>query len=247
MKKYIFAILALVAFSASADDAVKNQTDEAAASAKVISMPKTEWLPSYSKVVIEGPVNVVFKQTDSAESLKIIYDQKGAATSRFRAGVDKKGVLTISERQLSKEHTTITEVTVWYNKLEGISVDGATVIFEGAVESQLLDIKAKSKASLTLSINALDTLVECTGKSSLSLSGQSRYFKLVISTATMSGFGLKTVAANIDASHDAEVRISVSERLEAITSTSAQIYYKGEPVILRTKNSLFGGEIAAVN
>jgi hypothetical protein len=43
------------------------------------------------------------------------------------------------------------------------------------------------------------------------------------------------------------VRISVSERLEAITSTSAQIYYKGEPVILRTKNSLFGGEIAAVN
>ena len=243
MKKYIFAILALVAFSASADDAVKNQTDGAAASAKVISMPKTEWLPSYSKVVIEGPVNVVFKQT----SLKIIYDQKGAATSRFRAGVDKKGVLTISERQLSKEHTTITEVTVWYNKLEGISVDGATVIFEGAVESQLLDIKAKSKASLTLSINALDTLVECTGKSSLSLSGQSRYFKLAISTATMSGFDLKTVAANIDASHDAEVRISVSERLEAITSTSAQIYYKGEPVILRTKNSLFGGEIAAVN
>ncbi len=247
MKKYIFAILALVAFSASADDAVKNQTDEAAASAKVISMPKTEWLPSYSKVVIEGPVNVVFKQTDSAESLKIIYDQKGAATSRFRAGVDKKGVLTISERPLSKEHTTITEVTVWYNKLEAISVDGATVIFEGAVESQLLDIKAKSKASLTLSINALDTLVECTGKSSLSLSGQSRYFKLAISTATMSGFDLKTVAANIDASHDAEVRISVSERLEAITSTSAQIYYKGEPVILRTKNSLFGGEIAAVN
>ena len=161
--------------------------------------------------------------------------------------LDDKGVLTISERQLSKEHTTITEVTVWYNKLEGISVDGATVIFEGAVESQLLDIKAKSKASLTLSIDALDTLVECTGKSSISLSGQSRYFKLAISTATMSGFDLKTVAANIDASHDAEVRISVSERLEAITSTSAQIYYKGEPVILRTKNSLFGGEIAAVN
>ena len=55
------------------------------------------------------------------------------------------------------------------------------------------------------------------------------------------------VAANIDASHEAEVRLSVSERLEAITSTSAKLYYKGEPAILRKKNSLFGGEITSVS
>ena len=247
MKKYIvLSLFALLAVSASAQKAEQGK-EQAESAAKVISMPKTEWLPSYNKVVVEGLVNVVFKQTDSNESLKIIYDQKGATTSRFRAGVDKKGVLTISERPQSKEHTTVTEVTVWYNSLQGITVDGATVVFEDVVESQLLDLKVKSKASLTLAINALDALVECTGKSNMQLSGQSRYFKLSISTATMSGFDLKTMASNIDASHDAEVRISVSERLEAITSTSAQIYYKGEPAILRTKNSLFGGEIAAVN
>jgi hypothetical protein len=39
----------------------------------------------------------------------------------------------------------------------------------------------------------------------------------------------------------------VSERLEAITSTSAKLYYKGEPAILRKKNSLFGGEITSVS
>ena len=246
MRKFVLVILAFAALSASADNVVKEQTD-AAVSAKVISMPKTEWLPSYSKVVVEGAVNVVFKHAESSESLKIIYDQKGATTSRFRAGVDKKGVLSISERTLSKEHTTVTEVTVWYNNLESITVDGSTVLFENEVESKLLDIKVKSKATLTLNIEAMDALVECTGKSSLQIGGQSRYFKLAISTANMSGFDLHTVASNIDASHDAEVRLSVSERLEAITSTSAKIYYKGEPAILRTKNSLFGGEIAAVN
>jgi hypothetical protein len=62
----------------------------------------------------------------------------------------------------------------------------------------------------------------------------------------MAGFDLQTVAANVDASHEAEVRISVSERLEAMTSTSAKLLYKGTPTILRNKNSLFGGEITAV-
>ena len=57
---------------------------------------------------------------------------------------------------------------------------------------------------------------------------------------------LQTVAANIDASHEAEVRVAVSERLEAVTSTAAKLYYKGRPTIIRNKNSLFGGEILAV-
>ena len=62
----------------------------------------------------------------------------------------------------------------------------------------------------------------------------------------MDGSELQTVSANIDASHEAEVRIGVSERLEAVTSTSAKLYYKGRPTILRNKNSLFGGEILAI-
>ena len=97
-----------------------------------------------------------------------------------------------------------------------------------------------------LDINALDALVECTGKSRLKMGGKARYFKLDISTAKMEGIALQTVAAHIDASHEAEVRVAVSERLEAVTSTAAKLYYKGRPTIIRNKNSLFGGEILAV-
>ena len=156
-------------------------------------------------------------------------------------------MLTISERNDSKDSDAVIEVTVWYNTLEDISVSGSTAIFEDTVSSQLFDLKVRSGATVSIAVDALDALVECTGKSRLEISGQSRYFKLAISTAKMNGFGLKTVAANIDASHEAEVRLSVSERLEAITSTSAKLYYKGEPAILRKKNSLFGGEITSVS
>ena len=244
-KSIVLALFALLAISVTAQQSDKTKS-QAESVARVISMPKTEWLPAYNKVVVEGPINVVFKYA-SSESLKIIYDQKGSTTSRFRAGVDKKGVLTISERNDNKDSEIMTEVTVWYNTLEDISVSGSTAIFEDTVSSQLFDLKVRSGATVSIAVDALDALVECTGKSRLEISGQSRYFKLAISTAKMNGFGLKTVAANIDASHEAEVRLSVSERLEAITSTSAKLYYKGEPAILRKKNSLFGGEITSVS
>ena len=246
-KSIVLALFALLAISVTAQQSDKTKKSQAESVARVISMPKTEWLPAYNKVVVEGPINVVFKYAASSESLKIIYDQKGSTTSRFRAGVDKKGVLTISERNDNKDSEVMTEVTVWYNTLEDISVSGSTAIFEDAVSSQLFDLKVRSGATVSIAIDALDALVECTGKSRLEISGQSRYFKLAISTAKMNGYGLKTVAANIDASHEAEVRLSVSERLEAITSTSAKLYYKGEPAILRKKNSLFGGEITSVS
>ena len=88
MKKYIFAILALVAFSASADDAPKGQAEQADNAAKVISMPKTEWLPSYSKVVIEGAVNVVFKHADNFRFALCI--DSIFCISVYHCGKDKK-------------------------------------------------------------------------------------------------------------------------------------------------------------
>ena len=246
MRRCILAIMALVALSASAEEVKKNAVDSLSNNTRVISMPNTEWLSPYNKVVIEGPVNVTFKRVENNEGLKIVYDQRGGNISRFRAGVDKNGVLTISERMDIQHNGPITDVTLWYSTLEDITVVRSTVVFEDEVESRLLDLKVRSGATVTLDIDVMDALVECSGKSRLQIGGQARYFSLTISTAKMDGFDLQTVAANVDASHEAEVRISVSERLEAMTSTSAKLLYKGTPTILRNKNSLFGGEITAV-
>ena len=246
MRKIIFALLAVVAYQAVAQNSVVERPDSLTTVVRNISVPKTEWLSPFNKVVVDGPINITFKRVDTDEGLKIVYDTKGNISSRFRAGVDKNGVLQIVERADSKQLAIPTEVTVWFKSLDNISISRATAVFEDSVEQKIMDIYIKAGANVTMDIDALDALVACTGKSRLKIGGKARYFKLDISTAKMDGIALQTVAANIDASHEAEVSVAVSERLEAETSTAAKLYYKGRPTIIRNKNSLFGGEILAV-
>ena len=246
MKKWVYILALLATFTTKAQGVVENGADAMSQVVRTISVQKTEWLSPFNKVEVDGSVNIVFKRVESDEGLKIIYDTKGNPASRFRAGVDKNGVLQIVDRAESKTNNISTEVTVWYKSLEAITINRATATFEDAVESKLLDIYIKGGAIVAMDIKAMDALVECTGRSRLKIGGQARYFELDISTAKIDGVELQTISADIDASHEAEVKISVSERLEAVTSTSARLYYKGEPQILRNKNSLFGGEIMKI-
>lgn len=247
MKKVFFILFTLVTLQVSAQTAnVVVRPDSLTTVVRSISTPKTEWLSPFSKVVVDGAIKITFKRVETDEQLKIVYDTKGDSSSRFRAGVDKNGILQIIERTDLKPAVIPTEVTVYYKEFDNISINHATATFEGVLECRLLDMVVKGGATVMINIKALDTLIECTGKSRLKIGGECRYFSLAISTAKMEGFGLKTVSSNIEASHEAEVNISVSERLEAVTSTSAKILYNGRPMIIRNRNTLFGGEILVV-
>lgn len=246
MKKWVYILALLATFSTTAQNSANSNTDAVTAAVRTMTVPKTEWLSPFNKVEVDGAINIVFKRVESDEGLKIVYDTNGNPVSRFRAGVDKNGVLEIVDRADSRQEVIPTEVTICYKSLESITINHATAIFEDTIENELLDINIKSGAVVTMDIKSLDALVECTGKSRLKIGGESRYFKLNISTAKVDGIALQTTSAHIDASHEAEVKIAVSERLEAVTSTAAKLYYKGAPAILRTKNSLFGGEIMAI-
>lgn len=219
----------------------------AAAQAAAVSVPKTDWLAPFTKVSVDGPMTIRFKRVTSPEELKIVYDTKGNLASRFRATIDKNGVLNITERFDTKLTTAQTEVTLYFMNLDFIKVSHATAKFEDTIKGNILDVSVSGGAVLTLPIETLDASVECTGKSALILSGRSRYFKIEVSTAKVDAFALETVALNVNASHGAELKMTVTERLEAVTSTSAKLFYKGHPRIIRNRNSLFGGDIVAVD
>ena len=68
-----------------------------------------------------------------------------------------------------------------------------------------------------------------------------------VSTAKVDCTKLSVVSATVDASHSSELRLTVSERLEATTSTGAKLLYKGYPTILRDHAMIFGGEIININ
>ena len=156
MKKIAFALLALLTYSATAQNMIIERPDSLTTVVRGVSHPKTEWLSPFTKVVVDGPINVTFKRVDTDEGIKIVYDTKGNVNSRFRAGVDKNGVLQIVERIDSKQVVVPTEVTVWYKSLDNISISRATVNFENCVESKILDVYVKAGAIVTMDIKALD-------------------------------------------------------------------------------------------
>lgn len=213
---------------------------------RVASIPKTDLLTPFTSIEIDGPLNVNMKHVDDQSEVKIVYDTKGYVASKFRATVNKDGVLRVEER-FDQKRTGVTDVTVYYNTLEKVRVSAATVAFEEPLERRIFDMSVSGGAIVTIGIKALDAFVECTGQSRIVISGESRYFKLNVSTAKIDAWELSTVSSIVEASHGAEVRLTVSERLEAVTSTAARLLYRGKPEIMRNRSSLFGGDIISID
>lgn len=237
----ILLLVSAGAFAQSAAPAVQAQSAE-----RVVSIPKTDLLSPFSKIEIDGPMNVTLKQAATGADVKIVYDTKGCTTSRFKATVNKDGVLRVEER-IDQKRESATDVTVYYNRLTDIKIMRATAVFENTIEADILDLTVAGGATVKVAIRSLDAAVDCTGRSAVEISGSSRYFRLNASSSKVDARNLDTVASIIDASHNAEVRISVSERLEASTSTSAKLLYNGKPTIVREHTSLFGGDIIALD
>lgn len=236
----VLTIFALASFVAMA------QTPVAPATEQVVSIPKTDWLTSFNRVKIDGPMNVLFKKVATAEECRITYDTKGNITSKFKFEVDKKGVLVVSEKFDSKR-TSVTDITIYYNTLREVKIAHAKALFEETIEGTLFDLIVTGGAMVSLDIKTMDTAVECTGVSRLTLSGSTKYFTMKVSTAKVDCTGLSIVSATIDASHSSETRVTITERLDATTSTGAKLLYKGSPIILRDHTAVFGGEIININ
>lgn len=222
------------------------QSSTTTSTEQVISLPKTDWLMSFKSVKINAPVNATFIKVPTDEEVRITYDTKGDMSSKFKFEVDKKGLLTISEKSDPKR-VSVTDVTIYYNTLDEVKIAHAKATFENVIESKLFDITVSGGAMVSLNIKTLDTAVECTGSSRLTLGGSTKYLTMRVSTAKVDCSKLSTTSTTVECSHSAEVRIVVSERLEATTSTGAKLLYKGSPTILRNHDIVFGGDVINID
>lgn len=239
-------LFALAVCSVSAQGITNGSATSTTTTEQAAALPKTDWLTAFDKVKISGQMNVVFKRVNSIEEVRITYDTKGDITTKFKFEIDKKGRLVVSEK-LDPKRTTVTDVTIYYNTLNDVKIAHAKAIFENQIESTLFDLTISGGALVDMEVKTLDIAVECTGTSRLTLSGKTKYLTMNVSTAKVDCSKLSTVSTTVEASHAAEVRIFVSERLEATTSTGAKLLYKGRPVILRNHMVAFGGDIIDIN
>lgn len=248
MKRVLVAtILAMAVFAASAQNTTTAPTAaNGAATEQVVSIPKTDWLTPFTQMKIDGPMNVVIKKVATVEECRITYDTKGNLTSKFKFEVDKKGVLVVSEKYDPKR-TSVTDITIYYYSVNEVKIAHAKAVFEEVVESPIFDLIVSGGAMASLDVNTKDIAVECTGVSRLTLNGSTKYLTMRASTAKIDCTKLSVVSATVDASHSAEVRLTISERLDATTSTGAKLLYKGNPEILRNHEVAFGGEVININ
>lgn len=205
--------------------------------------PVREYLSSFTAIKVDAPIKLTLIKVDATQAPEIIYDTKGVTTSRFTAEVNRRNnSLEISERSDSRRES-ITEVTVYFHTLTDISISKADVTIQGVLDTQLLDIEISNDSHFTAEIDVLDLYLTASGRSCILLSGDTRYQTVDISTAEYNATELESMSCVAVSSHNAQVKIDATERLECRTTTGGSIGYKSTPQILRTEVTLFGGEI----
>lgn len=204
----------------------------------------TMTLSDFNIIDVDAPIRLTLIRQDVGKSPVIEYNTHGNYTSKFTAEVDTRTkTLKISERSEFKRES-ITEVRVYFHTLSDISIAKADVTVEDTLNSQLLDIDISGDAHFKANIDVLDFKIYVSGKSRVSISGNTLYQSADITTAHYDALHLECVATIVSTSHNAVAKVDARERLEAKTSTGGSIYYKSEPVIFRSESTLFGGMIS---
>lgn len=245
MKKLISSLTAALLFACTGWAQTTESTPaEAPDSAPVSASAKSEWLATFSSVQVAAPLDIVFVRIPVHEAPKIVYDTKGSYTTKFRFEV-KNRVLRISERE-DERRSDRTEVTVYYNTLESLSVTDATVLFQEPIVGDLFDLTIGTRATLTATLDVKDLKMEVSGRSTVTLDGTARYLTLFAATGTVEALDLKVMSARVNVSTGGSLTLNVTDRLEAITATNGSVRYKTKPAIMRNEIHLMGGTIGQV-
>lgn len=206
-----------------------------------VAAEKSEWLPAFTRIEASGAFDVVFERVSDSEAPKIVYDTKGSYTTKFRAEV-KDRVLHIRER-IDSRRPERTQVRVCYNTLSSFALTDAKASLADTLRQSLLDVALSGGASLEGTLEVQDLDMSVSDKASALLGGSARYLTLQASGGQVNAAELETMSARVSAQSNAEVRVWVTDRLEARTSTGAVLRYRGEPAIVRTALKFMGGEI----
>lgn len=206
--------------------------------------PQREWLTSFTAVEIAAPIDVRFIRVPDDQAPKIIYDTKGAYTTRFRFEVRDR-VLTITERPDARR-TERTEVAVYYNSLERIAIADARATFDSTLMATTLDLTVGGLARVEADLDVKDLKLELTGKSHTSLSGEARYVSLYLSSGTLEAGQLEVMSAEANVIGSGSASLWVTDRFEGSTSTGGKIAYRGNPTVIRGGEKFMGGDITRI-
>ena len=124
------------------------------------------------------------------------------------------------------------------------SSSGSDVYSEGVLEFNDIEISSSSGSDMKIQIKANKVNASSSSGSDLRISGETDFFYGQSSSgSSLKAFGLKSKTAEVKASSGADLRIYVTESLDARASSGGDVQYKGSPKKF-TKKSSSGGDIS---
>lgn len=186
-------------------------------------------LSDFSRLSSSGNVSVTLKKGTPKAEYRIIKGDEDGLTIEVRGS--ELVVKTDSGYKFWKNNQTKAEVTVYYNRLEGVDCSaGSRVEGEEVIASARFEVEASSGAACSLKIETEDLTADVSSGADLTLAGKcdSGVFD-ASSGGSIEAYGLATRISNADVSSGARITINVSKELKADASSGGSIRYKGNP------------------
>lgn len=205
-----------------------------AVGASAQSLIRNEQLPIFTSVALTGNMNV---ELIPGENNWIDVELFNSEVNRFTWSVSDDGTLTVKLRPTVGEKARA-DVRIYYKgPLYGISVNDAKLTAEGIVASIFkLSVSGGGNASVVL--DADDAEIDVSAKSALSATGRAKYLALRVSEAsTADTRGLEAVSAEVEAATGGEIYVRATERIVVKARTASNIYYSGNPSIVKNNTS----------
>jgi hypothetical protein len=140
------------------------------------------------------------------------------------------------------------KVYVTYVLLESIAASSAaTVIAEGAIKGERLDIDVSSAADVDLAVDVNELNVSASSSGDIEVSGKTKYLDATTSSAGgVDANDLEAQIVRVRASSGSGSKVYATSEIDAHASSGASIRYRGNPAKSRTDSSS-GGSVRKSN
>lgn len=201
---------------------------------------QSKTLGEFDRIAASGNVSVMLSKGSPRAEYRILKGEESGLTIEVRGG--ELTVKTESNYKFWKKDHTKAEVTVYYDKLQGLDCSaGARITAEQSIVSDRFDLEASSGSECELSLETTGLNADASSGGKITLTGKSNEAVFDASSgAAIEAYDLVTVKSLADVSSGAKITIHVTKELKADASSGGSIRYKGNPTRTDLHSSVAG-------
>ena len=192
-------------------------------------------ISNFDKIGVAGSFDVKLKKGKEG-SIIIEADENLMEYIITEVDGDKLKIKTKKGFQLRASKTI--KITVSFSSIDAVSLAGSGYIFsEDNINSDNLKLSLAGSGDLNLKVSSNDLKTSIAGSGNITLTGNTNIFKASIAgSGNINAYELKTEMLKVSIAGSGNAKVNVINEINAVTTGSGNIYYKGNPKIEKIKS-----------